>query len=159
MLSLQENKTKQKHLRESLLEWLELFIDKCNYAAALLFPVSTTMATLRYYTCESFIDPWTLFKIVQIRRKHCQPTWHLVTWLQTKNKPTNISFIFGVKRDLGSDCTVQVLCRRLIVPISHSGVKSACTVYPEFGGGIMLNSEGLRPRCSISNPPPSINLG
>ena len=34
-----------------------------------------------------------------------------------------------------------------------------CTVYPEFGGGIMLDSEGLRPRCSISNPPTAINLG
>ena len=33
------------------------------------------------------------------------------------------------------------------------------TVYPEFGGGILLNSEGLRPRRSISNPPPAINLG
>ena len=32
-------------------------------------------------------------------------------------------------------------------------------MYPKFGGGILLNSEGLRPRRSISNPPPAINSG
>ena len=37
--------------------------------------------------------------------------------------------------------------------------RKKCTVYPEFGGGIVLISEGLRPQWSISNPPPAINLG
>ena len=33
------------------------------------------------------------------------------------------------------------------------------SVYPEFGGGITLNSEGLGPRRSVSNPLRAINLG